>query len=86
VKEASPTTLFGDFQWLSFFRSDWARLAALALVCVALVAIFGLPALAKVLASDRADRRSHERRKLALVMRVEEEIDRRKKGRLDLDA
>jgi len=55
-------------------------------VCVALVAIFGLPALAKVLASDRADRRSHERRKLALVMRVEEEIDRRKKGRLDLDA
>jgi hypothetical protein len=86
VKEASPTALFGDFQWLSFFRSDWARLAAIALVCVALIAIFGLPPLARVLASDRADRRSHERRKLALTMRIEEELDRRKRGRLDLDA
>jgi hypothetical protein len=87
VKEGpTSTSLFGDFQWLSFFHSDRARLVAVAMVCVTVVAIFCVRPLAEVWKADRLNQRSHERRKLALASRIENEIEQRRKGRLDLDA
>jgi hypothetical protein len=83
--DSKSEAVFGNLQWLSFFQSDWSRLLAIGFVSIALIAIFCVPKLAKVWASDRSDQRSHERRKLALTMAVDEEIARRREGGPGLD-
>jgi Tfp pilus assembly protein FimT len=67
------------------FQSDGARLVAIILVCVTLIAIFCLPRLAKVWAEDRADRRAHERSKAALIAAVDEARARREAERVKRD-
>jgi hypothetical protein len=62
VKGSDQVSLFGNLAWLSAFRSDGARLAAVAIASLALVLIFCLPPLLRVWADDRSDRRLHERR------------------------
>lgn len=70
--DSLASTPFGDLRWLSAFQTDEARLIAIILVCVTLIAIFCLPRLARVWAEDRADRRAHERSKAALIAAVDE--------------
>jgi len=84
--DAPSTSLFGDLQWLSAFHSDGSRLAAIALVCVTLIAIFCLPTIAAVWRADRSDKRANELRKLALTAEIDRQIEQRRKERLNLDA
>jgi hypothetical protein len=78
--------VFGDLVWLSAFSSDAYRLGAIVVVAVATALIFTVRPVAAAWLADRQDARSHERRRLALIVRLEDERERRKLGRLDLDA
>jgi hypothetical protein len=86
VKPNASDGLFGDFSWLAFFQSDVLRLAAIALVCLTLIAIFCVPKVMKIWAEDRLDQRAHERKKANLAAKVDQELQKRIEGRLDLDA
>lgn len=78
-------SLFGDGSWLWAFRSDRYRLAAVVVVAVAIaLASCGRKAI-QVWKEDRADQRSHERRKLAIMAYIETQREERRAGRLDFD-
>lgn len=79
-------SIFGDFAWLSAFSTDAYRLAAVVVAAIALVAIFTVRPIAQAWVADRADARSHKRRREALVARIADERESRRLGRLDLDA
>ena len=81
-----PGSLFGDLQWLSFFESDGARIAATTLVCITFVLIFCTRPIAEVWLKDRADKRAHTERKMALIAKVNQTLTQREVERLDLDA
>lgn len=76
ARPADPN-LFGNLDWIYAFRSDTARLAAIALVCLTFITIFCLPALARTWAADRADQREHERKRLELIAAVDAKLARR---------
>jgi hypothetical protein len=78
--------MFGDFVWLSAFSTDAYRLAAIAVAAVALVVIFTIGPVSRAWLADRQDARSHERRRLALIARLDDEQERRRVERLDRDA
>jgi hypothetical protein len=78
-------TLLGDFSWLSFFSSDGYRLTAVLVIAIMFVLISCTKPISRAWSEDRADARSHERRKLALLMKLENERQKRRDGRLDLN-
>jgi hypothetical protein len=82
----SNGSLFGNFGWLSAFQSDAARLAAITMPSVAFVLIYCIVPLAREWGKDQRDRRAHELERLALTAEITHELERRKRGRLDLDA
>jgi len=81
----ADTSFFGNFEWLSIFHSDQARLAAIGIASLALVLIYCIVPLARVWAADRQDQRDHERKKQILMASIGEELARRRAGRLNLD-
>lgn len=82
--DAFFSRLFGELQWLSLFHSDFYRLLAVGVVCLAWVSR-RVPEVMRVWADDRRDRRAHERKKLALMLQIDDRIARREAERLDLD-
>jgi hypothetical protein len=77
--------IFAHLDWLWAFRSDAARLVAVGVVAVAFTVIGCIGPITRTWLADRRDAREHELRKAALVARLEQEIARRRRERLDLD-
>ena len=76
--------MFKDLEWLSAFQSDKARLIALVIVVVATIIISCARPISQAWLADRKDRRKFEIDRIKLLNKLESEIERRKRERLDL--
>lgn len=76
---------FFKLDWLWSFDSDGYRLAAIAVVSLAVIVLACVKPISAAWSQDRRDQRKYDLERLKLLQKLQSEAERRQAERLDFD-